>query len=373
MTNTIKEVSKKPNLEPAKAILKAFIDERTQLMDVQRGMTPLFSTVGEEVPKSDLAQIEIVNTADPYWEKENARAWIYAASRYIPLMRRPKKHQVHPFYEQTALPLFKEWHLLIRDVCIFPKYCIPNPIGEEALHGYLERLRSIIVDKGERRKIWWHSLRSFTDFLRKKAKLVELWGDLDIIFPEEMTIYSETIIRKVPPTIYPIDILAVAEILQNLAKHVFEGPSHAQESAAQALGLAWVCLTSGLARFMTRLEILHQLLPATLKSLPQDDPFKPNYWLTIPSLFGKQDTPISKTLYDYLQALPRTHSHYLFGMPLGSLRRALDRAIHSSQRAQTLGKITFLTFMSEPHEAIGHRFQAYAKYQVKSISKKCNS
>lgn len=44
-----------------------------------------------------------------------------------------------------------------------------------------------------------------------------------------------------------------------------------------------------------------------------------------------------------------------------------------TSKHKTLGKITFLTFMSEPHEAIGHRFKAYAKYQVKSISKKCNS
>ena len=179
--------------------------------------------------------------------------------------------------------------------------------------------------------------------------------------------------RKVLPNVYPIDIFATAEILQNLAHLVFEGPSNAQESAAQALGLAWVCLASGIARFMTRLEILHQLPPNGLKELQQSDPFKPNYWLTIRTLFGKQDAPISKTLFDYLQALPHTHPHYLFGMPLGSLRRTLDRAINTSQRAQTLGKITFLTFMSEPHEAIGHRFKAYAKYQMKSASEKCNS
>jgi hypothetical protein len=67
-------------------------------------MTPLLFTAGAGVSKNNLTQIEIVNKADPYWEKENARAWIYAASHYIPLMKRPNQHQVHPFYEQLAYP-----------------------------------------------------------------------------------------------------------------------------------------------------------------------------------------------------------------------------------------------------------------------------
>ena len=174
-----------------------------------------------------------------------------------------------------------------------------------------------------------------------------------------MTIYFDTIIRKVPITLYPIDVWAAADILKILARFVLEGRPNSQESAAQALGLAWICLANGNARFMTRLELLHELHPSSVKQLNQDDPFKPNHWLNIRTLFGKIDAPISKTLHDYLLALPKPNPHYLFSQLLRTLRRTLDRAIAASDQAKGLGKITFLTLMHQCHEGRGHRFKGY--------------
>lgn len=174
-----------------------------------------------------------------------------------------------------------------------------------------------------------------------------------------MTIYYDNIIRKVPITVYPIDIWTVAEILQNLAHLLFEGRPNAQESAAQALGLAWVCLASGLSRFMTQLKILHELPRNNLQELGQGTPSKPNQSLTIRTFFGKKNAVISKTLYSYLLALPRTNPHYIFGRPLRTLRLILDQAVKASKGAQKLGKITFLTLMQHPHEHEGHRFKGY--------------
>ncbi|MDE3055572.1 MAG: hypothetical protein KGI80_02600 [Verrucomicrobiota bacterium] len=173
-----------------------------------------------------------------------------------------------------------------------------------------------------------------------------------------MTIHFDMIIRKVPITLYPIDIWTAADILKILARFVLEGRSNAQESAAQSLGLAWICLANGNARFMTRLELLHELHPTSVKKVNQEDLFKPNHWLNVRTLFGKIDAPISKTLYDYLLALPKPNPHYLFSQPLRTLRRTLDRAIAASDQTKGLGKITFLTLMHQCRE-VRHRFKGY--------------
>ncbi len=70
-------------------------------------------------------------------------------------------------------------------------------------------------DHKERRKIWNLSLRSFVHFLRAQIGYhIETLGELEALFPEEMAIYFDSIIRKVPITLHPIDVWAVADILK---------------------------------------------------------------------------------------------------------------------------------------------------------------
>jgi hypothetical protein len=85
----------------------------------------------------------------------------------------------------------------LKDIDEIQSNRIPDPLGGEKVHSYLERLKSILIHEKERRKVWWHSLRSFTKFLRDQARLIEDFGELDVIFPEDMTIYFDTILRKV--------------------------------------------------------------------------------------------------------------------------------------------------------------------------------
>ena len=71
MPTVLKEVSKKPDLEPAKKILKSFMDERTEMLEIQRGITPHLSTIGDSIPISDLAQVEVIPTiVDPSGKKK---------------------------------------------------------------------------------------------------------------------------------------------------------------------------------------------------------------------------------------------------------------------------------------------------------------
>lgn len=48
----------------------------------------------KNVLQSFLAEIEFAKRTDPYWEKENAYAWLYAETRHFrSLMHQPKINQ----------------------------------------------------------------------------------------------------------------------------------------------------------------------------------------------------------------------------------------------------------------------------------------
>ena len=86
------------------------------------------------------------------------------------------------------------------------------------------------------------------------------------------------------------------------------------------------------------------------------DFFHPECHIEIRSLFGVIDVPISKTICNFLRALPREpFNDHIFTMPWRTLLRTLQRnGVVVSPRARVLGKITFLTFMSPPHEGTSH-------------------
>jgi len=291
---------------------------------------------------------------DSYSGRAYAYAWLYATKDYLPLMGQPRVIQpLNKAYQVPVQPLFDEWVDLCLDVQNKDSYRIPDPLEEETLWNYLKRLHTMVSDEKERRKIWLRSLRSFTEFLRVKFKQqIEILGDLESIFPKKMEFVEDVIIRKVPKTLYPIDIWAASQILQNLAFLVMEGRPNAQASAAQALGLAWVCLAAAHARCTTRLDFLHEIAVSSMqKLLPQGQV------LLIRARHIKREVPISKTLYDYLDVLSKDDDMYVFGKDLRSYRRSFDHAVSLSNMAHDLGKITFYTLMHRPHEVLGYRHQ----------------
>jgi len=296
------------------------------------------------------------------WEEEKAYCWIYATDHYYPFLKRNKfKDELPSIYLQPAHTFYQQWLQKELDVQLRGSKIIPQPHTNEGLQQYLYRLQTEIIDNQERRTIWRQSLRSFTEFLRTKIFFDEQ-GYLEVVFPKKMALYSDTIIRLVPPEIYPIDVLATAEIVQTLIRQIFEGRPNAQASAAQTLGLVWVCVTAAREHLLTQVESVHELYLEDLKHHPQpNDLFlMPSCHLSIPSLLGTLDLPISNTLYEYLKILSGL-SGRLFEMPLRSLRRTLDRAITLSPHAKTLGNITFLTLMSFSHWNTGHRYAGLKK------------
>jgi len=356
----------KVDLEPAKEALKVFqkkLDEHQKLY--QSISVPFVPRVSNDV------SIEHILA-----QKDDAYSWIFGTPRYYSFLQGPKATPMNKYYFKPAARFYQEWRDLERDV-IYRGQIIPHP--DKALLGdYLLYLSAEISEMHEDKAVWLKSLDSFCAYLRAVMPY-ELQGNLEVIFPFKMGIQRTTLIRnrkdteqkmvvnhryimrKIEDTVYPIDVIAAAEILQNLFKLVLEGRSNIQRSAAGALGFAWLCHAYAFARMMTQEQILFGSLVGALKdsySFHSGAYFKPECSVQVLTLFGLQEVPISRTVYDYLKALPRgvdQDSSEIFSMPWESILRTLHRAVKMSTKANGLGKITFLTFMSASHEFFGHR------------------
>jgi hypothetical protein len=352
------------DFEPAKAVLRRFLSEIDALKKIRQQISaPILTVFGTEMPS--LEGIPFAPAPDSHYEKDDAYIWIHGATRYFPLMlREPLNFSVPEFYSQPAQNLYKKWQDVDPNISIdiLPTSGIPKPARDETLINYIGRLRTEI-ESGENRKRWWRSFASFVNFIRKDTRLIEIQGTLNSFFPEKMAIHGGVIVRKVPLTLYPVDILVASEIVQGLVSMTLEARSDVQEAAAQALGLTLICLAAGERRLQTRVDVLHQtLIGGIRKEDKPDDPFAARRFLPVRTYFGKVDMPISNTVHDYLVALPRGDSPHLFTLSIQTLRKHFNRAVSKIKRAEGLGKITFLTLMSQSHQAIGQRFKGYSTH-----------
>ncbi len=368
----------KCDLDPAKAVIRAFFSEIEAVKKNQKSISQPMRAISfsskDKMPEFNAN--EFTPAPDSFWEKEDAYIWLYAEPRhYHSFMHRPKSNMVPEYYRQPALPVYLQWRNEEKEVFYRKCAMIPSPPENMPLADYLQQLALTVSEQNEHRDVWIESLRCFLQFLREDTDL-DQQGALEVIFPYKMEFregYSfqrkegkvervecRYILRRVDDAVYPIDILAAAEILQNLAKIVLEGRSNLQRSAAEALGFAWLCQAVGSYRLTTREEIVFSTPLAALKPPSPIQPkefFRPEYHIGIKSLFGIIDVPISKVLYEFLLALPRdASSDRIFALPWRTLLRTFqNKGVAAAKRTQDLGKISFLTFMSQPHEAIGHR------------------
>jgi len=360
-----------PDLEPAKKVLHTFLTE----IEAVKGFRSGFSSQSSGANESAIDVGEFEFASDFYWEKEDAYILLYAeAWHFHSLMHRPKASSIPEYYQQPAGPVYLQWRNEQKEIFHRKTCFIPVP-GDVELGEYLRQLSNLIVDDNEKRCNWIKSLRSFLQFIRDDTD-IEQQGALEVIFPYKMEIrpgYTfkhtkdgvqkvdrRSILRRVDDAVFPIDILAATEIIKNLIETTLEGRSNSQQSAAEALGFALLCHAVSSYRIITREEIVFDTPITALKSpdpTKPEDFFKPEYFIRIKSLYGIIDVPISKTLHDLLIALPRdpTNSN-IFSMDWETVLRTFrNKGVKLSKRAKNLGKITFLTFLSQPHEAIGHR------------------
>lgn len=372
----------KYDLEPAKNVLRTFLKEMEEVKAIRKQMSSPQAaqsfTIEDKMPIFDAT--EFSPAPDSFWEKEDAYIWLYAdAWNFRALMHRPVPSPISEYYSQLAYPLYQQWRMESKEV--FYRKCaqIPEPRKRISLHNYLQSLALIISKKNEHRDVWIESLRSFLQFLRDDTYLDQK-GSLEVLFPSKVSckgmelrqgyrirrqgrgfreVETRHILRSIEETVYPIDILAASEILMNLSHTVLYGRPNSQYSAASALGFALLCHAVGCYRLVTREELVFATKIDSFR-LPVNcsNPWiEPSHFIGIESLFGVINVPFSKTLYEFLQALPREPGQNgIFNMDLDTVSRTFrEKGVEPSKRARGLGKITFLTFMSPPHEVIGHR------------------
>lgn len=307
-------------------------------------------------------------------EKETAYSWLYADGWNARKLMPPAKiTQDSPYYEEPARAIYDEWAKETRALMDRGCKMIPRPPENAQLGEYLKELSDAISLRNEERVVWIESLRSFLRFIREDTdsdQRVLLEG----LFPREMefrkgSVLQKTesgmthtprthILRKVDPASYPIDILAASEIIQNLARTVLYGRKNLQKSAAEALAFAWLCHAAGSAQIRGD---QNKIIQTPLDSLREDLPSSPSgasrYFIEMPALFYSVTIPISPHLYLFFKALPRaSSSQTIVSMPWRALLRTFrTKGVAPSPRASQLGPISFLTFLSRPHESIGHR------------------
>jgi len=271
-------------LEPLKDILRDFLSQ-------MKGKEEIWKSSGANIagtPGFGDANIDA-------WPRKEALCWIFA-DLYDHF---PKFNRTPPTVEATkelAKPYYDDWLELNLDVQDYMKRIIQKPNSNDTLETYLERISCEMKTKKGRTSSKILSLRSFTAYLRDQLPQEER-GLIEEIFPEEMRVDKRTgkISRIAPATAYPIDLYLVAQILQRLAKMLLEGRPNAQLVAAEALGLAWICLISARRRLPTQFNLVSQI---SINCLTHRQSL-----VVIPTLYGHAAMPMSSTLNQYLNAL----------------------------------------------------------------------
>lgn len=355
------------DLEPAKSILRSFLKKISESRDSCGQASDCFNS-GAEAGMSDSS-----SDRDPKPRQiEEAWIWVGAEPRdFSRLMRQPPSLLITRYYAEPASPIYADWENSEKE--IFGRGCIIPPPGNRILIEYLLHLHSLITTMNERRAVWHKSLRSFLEYLRSDMAPDQLYP-LEELLPERFEVRPgyiyrrtegevkkidyQTIVRLVQDTAFPINFLAVSQILEHLADTILHGRPNSQHTATEAFGFSWLCLAVG-ARPLPALE--QSLFSTPLSALRSTNPIsdsRSEYQIQVNTLFGPAEIPVSRWLYDFLKTLPRpTDSDRIFTKSIRTLRRTLaEKGIKASKRAQGLGSISFLTFMNPSHGAFAQRY-----------------
>lgn len=334
-------------LEPLKGILRDFLFQMKKKEEIWKS---LGQSIAETPGFGD-------DCTDP-WPRKEAYCWVFA-DLYDHFGRFDRTAPDVDAAHELARPHYDAWLKLELDIQWRSAGIIEYPYEKETVQCYLDRILSGFHKDKACKSAKWRSLCSFISYLRQIYPLDER-GCIEEIFPEEMKLFNGRIAKINPPTAYPIDVYTTASILKNLAVEVLEGRPNAQLCAAEALGLAMVCLTSSRRRLPTQLKLVSQI-PINCLLFPGSPDYSDKInrpLLMIPTFYGTSLVPISQTMANYLNAtkniLPKERAT-LFQSHPRSLLRVLDGIVKNLPSAVNLGKITFLTFLSHPHEAIGQR------------------
>jgi len=347
----------KVNLSPLKKILENFIQQAQQK---------------EKLAKSvkNLVDPEYIDELD-YWTREECYIWMNAEPYYNLMQKNNEKLQIPKCFYEPASKFYDEWMDQDLDIQDYEKYIIQPPLNTHTLLEYLHHLDKLVSEKKVKTERWKLSLKSFASYIRRNY-LKDEPGFLNIIFPPKLELSYGRVTRNLPPEEYPIDILDTLRILKSLVQIVLRGRPNKQHTTAEVIALFWCCLLSARERTLTEISLLLTLTSDNLKKeiTPNEKIFyksasyysdSETYYLHLPTLFWEEKIRISKTLFHYLSALSKINGGKIFSHSIKPLRVRFKGEISKIQLSANPEEIFFRTFLTEPHENIGHRFRPKQK------------
>lgn len=297
------------------------------------------------------------------WEREEAYSWMHFDANIYRLRSSERingpvsESPLIKIYSESAAKYYLEWQRLEKDI-FYRKNTIPLPTGDESILAYLQELFGLTT-KNESKRNWWQSLRSFLAFVRKSLAK-EQQGFLESIFPREMELIDEKLIRKIKKQVYPIDIIFASNIVQTLVTASLGEKTEAKtKTILSILGLVWMCLTASRQRLPTELSLIYGSDHSRL--IARDE--GAHFIFKVPTFFDGVEIPISSYLFRFLSLLSQVGSlptKSLLPVTLRSLRRTFSEIVQNIVKTENL---SLMTFLSHPHETIGYRCHTKGKEQ----------
>ncbi len=298
------------------------------------------------------------------WIEKQAKSWLHGATHIVETNELDRWHFDRPPLSETArtsakhiVKCWREW-LEIKDgkgayYMDNIDFAFEDPLDGEILINFLLRMSALVEEEGFGSKLGERAIKSLLAYLRNLS--MEEIAFIEQIFPQKMGVRSGRILRKIPPEAPAISQQLAAEILKDLAYRCRSGRVDSQHSAAESLGLSWLCLTASRLRLPIHLETLFAIKKTALL---MDGEFPV---LLIPTFFGDRPIRISRRVAKFLWALSEIASkrprETILQKSPRKLRTILQKALEKIAVDPKFGNVTYVTLLSPPHHFGNHRYQ----------------
>jgi hypothetical protein len=294
--------------------------------------------------------------ANNQWRDHESRCWIYASTSPEQfMMPENKDSEVKTIETADAAAMTKKWAKYIRAIRSPDEFDAGHLVQAEdgeSLGDFIIRLQTLRTSGQISTQRGRPALHSFLNYLRQ-AYPDERVAFIEEIFPTRSEIADGRIKRLITPQRRPLSEEKAAAIIKTMIDTAIRGRPNSRKNCMEALALCWICLAVARLRHPVLLDDLYQVPVRTLFS--KDDPST----LRLPTHFGRQQLQASSYFSRFLSELClHAQSEDAVTLPTScpqTLRRSLNRAIDSAGFKNDLKDISFLSFLSLPHQAGVHR------------------
>lgn len=281
------------------------------------------------------------------WNRKYAICWIHGATELNEANKLGEWLFDNPPFsdlaKKKASKFIKHWRNWLEEEDNyyepFSEFEVEKSLKDETLYAYFIRLNLLVEKEGKGSRLEWRALKSFIGYLRKINTNESAF--LEQIFPKEMDIKFDRIVRKIGPEVPAMPQEVAAKILCQLAEMAVSGRPNSQLTALETLALCWKSLAASRLRLPTTLKMIEKTQPEFIKvgsNLPR---------LAVPTLFGNREICISHRVSRYLLALSKVPSkcsrETILQSSIRVLRRTFNCALEHCSLDPKHGKITLVT------------------------------